>query len=162
MRRSRNLQPDCPEPSDGRDGLDCGRPEAAEVDVRRNDLTDQVVEFAFAHAGGSDKQHMVKVGVPSAAEVGDISVRLRTDAPRVLGAAIPLQVEGDLTVGEKIATPTVRCGATVTLVCGATCCLTEPVIETLVGQVARPRRQPRKEPVGFCLAPDEVSAYTDG
>src|SRR5258708_36185032 len=91
---------------------------------------------------------MVKGGVRSGAEVGDISVHLRSDAPRVLGAAIPLQVEGDLAVGEKITTPSVRCGAAVTLVCGATCCLTEPVIETLVGQVARPRRQPRKEPVG--------------
>ena len=128
MRWSRNLQPGCPKPSDGRDGLDCGRPKAAEIDVRRKDRTDQVVEFAFTHAGGGDKQHMVKVGVPSAAEVGDISVRLRADAPRVLGAAIPLQVEGDLAVGEEIATPSIRCRAAVAFIRGAACCLTKPVV----------------------------------
>ena len=133
MRWARDLQPNCPKPSDGRDGLDSGRPEAAEVDVRRKDRTDQVVEFAFAQAGRCNKQHVVKVGAPAAAEVGDVSVRLRADTPGVLGASIPLQVEGDLVVGEKIATPSIRCGATVSFVRGATCSLTEPVIETLVG-----------------------------
>src|SRR5207249_6759365 len=61
---------------------------------------------------------------------------------------------------EKIATPPVRCGATVTLVCGATCCLTEPVIETLVGQIARPRRQPGEEPVGFEVVSQVIGLFT--
>jgi hypothetical protein len=77
----------------------------------------------------------------------------------VLGTAVPLQVEGDLAVREEIATPSIRCGATVTFVRGATCCLTEPVIETLVGQVARPRRQPRKEPVGFEVVSQVVGLF---
>jgi len=125
---SRDLQPDCPEPSDGRDGLDRGRPEAAEVDVRRKDLTDQVVEFTFAHTRGGDEQHVMEVGLPAAAEVGDIPVRLLSDSPWVLGPAIPLQVEGDLAVGEEIATPSIRCRAAVAFIRGTACCLTKPVI----------------------------------
>src|SRR5260370_28319820 len=99
----------------------------------------------------------MEVGSTAAAEVGDIPVPLLSDPPRVLGASIPLQVEGELAIGEEIATPSIRCRATVTFICGATYCLTEPVIETLVGQVARPRRQLREESVGF-----QVGAYVIG
>ena len=91
------------------------------------------MEFAFAYAGGSDEQHVMEVGVPAAAEVGDISDRLLSDAPGVLGASIPLQVEGDLAVGEEIATPSIGRWAAIALVGGAARGLTEPVIEALVG-----------------------------
>jgi len=128
VRWSRDLQPDCPEPSDGRDSLDRCRPEAAEVDVWWKDLTDQVVEFTFAHTRGGDEQHVMEVGLPAAAEVGDIPVRLLSDSPWVLGPAIPLQVEGDLAVGEEIATPSIRCRAALAFIRGTACCLTEPVI----------------------------------
>jgi len=102
---------------------------------------------------------VVEGGVSAAAEVGDVSDRLLSDAPRVLRAAVPLQVEGNFAVGEQIATPSIRCRAAVAFVRGATRCLTEPVIETLVGQVARPRRQLREEPVGFQVVSQVVGLF---
>jgi len=115
MRWSRNLQPDCPEPSDGGDGLDCGRPEAAEVDVRRKARSDQVVEFAFADAVRSDKEHVMEIRAPAAAEVVDVTTRLRADSSCVLAPTVPLQVKCDLAIRQQIATTPSRWLAAVTL-----------------------------------------------
>ena len=92
----------------------------------------------------------------AAAEVVDVTTRLRADSPCVLAPTVPLQVKCDLAIRQQIASPPIRWWAAIPLACRSTRPLTEPVVQTLVGQVTRRRRQLRIEAIGGEVVPKVV------
>ncbi|HEY8951654.1 MAG TPA: hypothetical protein VIP78_03730, partial [Candidatus Dormibacteraeota bacterium] len=77
----------------------------AALAVARADRLHDVTDESFALIARGNQQDLVAGGLGSGDEVGAVSLELETKASRLLGTAIPLQVEQDLPIGRQQSAP---------------------------------------------------------
>jgi hypothetical protein len=118
-----------------------------------------VSELLPARSSRNNPQDLVGGRKRPIDEVADVRLELCAKAPRLFGAAIPLQVDQQLTFLSEKATPPIRRGAMVVRLC-VSCgdlVLTDPVIKAEIANIACRNGKADEELVGLQLV-HEVEA----
>src|SRR5712692_6981815 len=70
-----------------------GGPKAAALPIGIREITKKVSQLLLSGTGWNYPEHLIRRGVGSIDEVANVSLQLGAKASRLLGAALPFQVE---------------------------------------------------------------------